>query len=79
MKSSKLTAKKRRSLPKSKFALPSKDAYPVDTPGRAANAKARATQQYKKGRISASTRARIVAKANRALKSFKSKRKKRSK
>lgn len=66
-KSAKLTAKKRRSLPKSKFALPSKRAYPVDTPGRAANAKARATQAYKRGRISASTRAKIVAKANRVL------------
>lgn len=33
----------------------------------AANAKARATQQYKKGRISKSTRDRIHAKANRVL------------
>jgi hypothetical protein len=67
-KSAKMTAKKRRQLPKSKFALPGRRAYPVDTPGRAANAKARATQQYKKGRISAATKARIFAKANRVLK-----------
>jgi len=70
-KSPKLTAKKRRGLAKSKFALPAKRAYPVDTPGRAANAKARATQQYKKGRISASTRSKINAAANRALRRFK--------
>jgi hypothetical protein len=70
-KSPKLTAKRRSSLPKSKFALPRKSGqhgYPVDTPGRAANAKARATQQYKKGKISKSTRDRIHAKANKALK-----------
>ena len=71
-KSPKLTAARRRKLPKSKFALPAKgkgkDKYPVDTPGRAANAKARATQQYKKGRITAATKARIFAKANRVLK-----------
>jgi hypothetical protein len=33
----------------------------------AANAKARATQQYKRGNLSASTRAQIDAKANRIL------------
>jgi hypothetical protein len=66
-KSPKMTAKRRRSLPKSKFGLPGKRKYPMDTRGRAANAKARSTQQYKKGRISKSTRDRIHAKANRVL------------
>jgi hypothetical protein len=66
-RSPKMTAKRRRSLPKSKFGLPGSRKYPMDTPGRAANAKARATQQYKKGRISASTKNRIHAKANRIL------------
>lgn len=82
-KSAKLTSKKRRSLPKSKFALPAKgkgkDKYPIDTPGRAANAKSRATQQYKKGRISASNRSKINAAANRALKRFKGSTKRRKK
>lgn len=64
----KLTAKKRRSLPKSSFALPGKRAYPVDTRGRAVAAKGRATQAYKKGRISKATKNRIHAKANRRLK-----------
>lgn len=63
-----LTAKRRRRLPKSKFALPGSRKYPVDTRARAANAKARSTQQYKKGRISRSTRDRIHARANRVLK-----------
>ena len=64
----KLKAGKRKKLPKSSFGLPGKRKYPVDTPGRAQNAKARATQQYKKGRISKSTRDRIHAKANKVLK-----------
>jgi hypothetical protein len=66
-KSSKMTAKKRRSLPKSKFGLPGSRKYPMDTRGRAANAKARATQMHKKGKLSASSKAKIHAKANRIL------------
>jgi len=72
-KSPKMNAKRRKSLPKSKFALPGKKKYPVDTRGRAANAKARATQQYKKGKISASTKNKIHAKANRVLRRGKKK------
>lgn len=64
----KLRAERRKSLPKSKFALPGSRKYPVDTKARAANAKARATQQYRKGRISKPTRDRVHAKANRVLK-----------
>lgn len=63
-----ITAKKRRSLPKSKFALPGKRKYPIDTRRRAANAKSRASGQYNKGKISRSTRDRIFAAANRVLK-----------
>jgi hypothetical protein len=62
-----LTARRRKKLPKSKFALPGSRKYPVDTKARAANAKGRATQMYKRGRISKSTRDRIHAKANRVL------------
>lgn len=40
----KLTAKKRKSLPKTSFALPGKRKYPVDTKGRARNAVARVSQ-----------------------------------
>jgi hypothetical protein len=40
----KMTAKKRRSLPKSSFGVPSKRKYPLDTKGRARNALARVAQ-----------------------------------
>lgn len=62
-----ITAKKRKSLPASKFALPKQRKYPIDTLARAQNAKARATQQLKKGNISAATRSKIHAAANRAI------------
>jgi hypothetical protein len=63
----KLTAKRRKALPASKFAGPGRS-YPVDTRGRAANAKARATQMVKKGKLSRAAAAKIKAKANRVLK-----------
>lgn len=63
-----MKAAKRKSLSKSKFALPGSRKYPVDTKARAANAKARATQQYKKGKIAKSTKDKIHAKANKVLK-----------
>lgn len=67
MASPKMTADRRRSLPKTEFGLPSQRKYPMDTAGRAANAKARATQQVAKGNLSSSAAARIRAKANRIL------------
>jgi len=39
-----MTAKRRRALPRSKFGLPGKRKYPLDTPRRARNALARASQ-----------------------------------
>jgi hypothetical protein len=62
-----MEAKKRKSLPKSEFALPSKRKYPVDTRGRAANAKARASQMVKKGKLSESEKEKIDVKANKML------------
>lgn len=62
-----LTAKRRNALPKAKFALPGSRRFPIDTKARAANAKARATQMAKRGKISASTKARIHAAANKKL------------
>jgi hypothetical protein len=64
----KLTSKKRKRLKKSTFGLPGSRKYPMPDKAHAANAKARATQQYKKGKISKSTRDKIHAKANRILK-----------
>lgn len=62
-----IKAAKRNKLRKNQFGLPSQRKYPLDTKKRAANAKGRATQQYKKGRISKRTRDRIHARANKVL------------
>ena len=43
-----LTGRQRRKLPKSKFALPGKRRYPIDTKARARNALARASQNESK-------------------------------
>ena len=80
MKSPKMTAKRRKSLKKSEFGLPNERKYPMDTRGRAANAKARATQQYDKGNLSKEEKNKIDRKADEILyggKSSKSKVKKR--
>lgn len=62
-----MKASKRKSLPKGEFGLPGERKYPVDTKGRAANAKARASQQVKKGNLSRAAEAQIDRKANRKL------------
>ena len=62
-----LTTKKRNNLKKSTFGLPGQRAYPMPDKAHAANAKARATQQYNAGHLSASQRSTIDAKANRIL------------
>jgi len=64
----KLTAAKRKALPKSDFGLPDKKAYPMPDKSHAANAKARASQAVNAGRMSKSTEAKIDAKANKKLK-----------
>ncbi len=61
-----LTTKTRNALPTSKFAGPGRS-YPVQDRAHAANAKARATQQVKAGNLPPSTKAKIVAKANKVL------------
>lgn len=72
----KLKARRRKKLKKSQFALPGSRKYPIHDKAHARNAKARATQQYKKGKISKSTKDKIHAKANRKLRSGKKKRRK---
>jgi len=69
----KLKSKRRKKLKKSQFALPGSRKYPIHDKAHARNAKARATQQYKKGRISKSTKNKIHAAANRKLKKKKRK------
>lgn len=63
----KLTSAKRNKLPKSDFGLPGSEKYPMPDRSHAANAKARATQQLKKGKLSKSSADKIKAKANRVL------------
>jgi hypothetical protein len=63
----KLTSKQRKNIPKSEFALPGERKYPINDKSHAANAKARAQQQYDKGAISKSTLSKIDAKANKKL------------
>jgi len=67
MSMAKITSARRNALPSSKFGLPQERKYPLDTRGRAANAKGRATQQVKAGRLSPASAARIRAKANKIL------------
>lgn len=69
----KLSTKARKSLPKKDFGLPGRKAYPMPDKAHAANAKARATQMEKKGKLSPSAKAKIDAKANKILKKGKSK------
>lgn len=47
-----LTAEQRKKLPDSAFGLPEKKAYPMPDKEHAANAKARASQEFKKGNLS---------------------------
>ena len=64
---SKLTTKARKAIPKSEFGLPGERKYPMENKAHAANAKARATQMVNAGKLSPSSKAKIVAKANKVL------------
>ena len=59
-----LSEKKRDSLPKSKFGLPDERKYPMPDESHAANAKARAAQQVKKGTITKAEKQKIDRKAD---------------
>lgn len=63
----KLTSQKRSSLRDKQFALPGKRKYPVFDRSHAVNAKARSTQQFRKGNLSAEQLRAIHARANSAL------------
>jgi hypothetical protein len=63
----KLSSIARNKLPKSSFGLPGSGKYPMPDKSHAANAKARATQMVKAGKLSSSSAAKIRAKANRVL------------
>ena len=63
----KLKAKRRNALPASKFGLPGSRKYPMPDRSHAGNAKARATQMVRRGKLTAAQAAEIRTKANRVL------------
>ena len=65
--SGRLTSAKRKKLPKSEFGLPGERKYPMPNRSHAANAKARASEEEHKGRITPGQKREIDAKANRIL------------
>ena len=68
-----MKAAKRRKLRRSQFGLPGKRKYPMPDKAHAVNAKARAKQQRKRGKLSKSAYDKIVAKANKVIKRSKRK------
>jgi hypothetical protein len=63
----KLDTAARKRIPASKFGLAGSRKYPMPDKSHAANAKARATQMVKKGKLSDAAASRIRSKANRIL------------
>jgi hypothetical protein len=63
----KLTTAKKKAEPKSEFGLPKERKYPMPDASHAKNAKARASQMEHQGKLSASDKKKIDAKANRVL------------
>jgi len=62
-----LTESQRNKEPRSDFGLPEERKYPMPDKSHAANAKARASQQVKKGNLSKADEARIDRKADKIL------------
>ena len=62
----KLTAEARKKIPESKFALPG-GRYPVEDKAHARDAKARASQQQRRGNLSAADKAKVDKKADAVL------------
>jgi hypothetical protein len=62
-----LHARSRNALADRVFGLPGQRKYPMPDRAHAANAKARATQMVKRGKLSSSSASKIRAKANRIL------------
>ena len=65
---SELSTEKRKTLPAKDFAEPAKRAYPVEDKPHARNAKARASQAVKAGRMSKAEAGKIDKKADAVLK-----------
>jgi uncharacterized protein involved in copper resistance len=63
----KLDASERKEIPTREFGLPGQRKYPMPDRSHASNAKARATQMVKRGKLSPASAAKIRAKADRLL------------
>ncbi len=63
---SKLTSEARKRLPDSDFALPG-GRFPIEDKAHARDAKARASQSYNAGRLSATAKAKVDRKADAVL------------
>jgi hypothetical protein len=63
----KLTTEARKKIPKKEFGLPGEKKYPMPDKSHAQNAKARASQMVKKGKLSESSKEKIDAKADKIL------------
>ncbi len=63
-----LSTKARKAIPKKEFALPGERKYPIENKSHAINAKARASQMEKAGKLSPSSKTKIDAKANKVIK-----------
>jgi hypothetical protein len=64
----KLSTEARKKIPKKEFGLPGEKKYPIEDKAHARNAKARASQMEKRGKLSKSSEEKIDAKADRVLK-----------
>jgi hypothetical protein len=64
---SRIKAAQRNKIPSGSFGLPAQRKYPMPDASHAANAKARASQMVKAGKLSAGQKAQIDAKANAKL------------
>ena len=62
-----LTTSKKKTEPKNDFGLPEQRKYPMPDAAHARNAKARASQMEHQGKLSASDKKRIDAKADKVL------------
>jgi hypothetical protein len=63
----KLDTKERKKIPKAEFGLPGEKKYPMEDKAHARNAKVRASEMENKGKLSASSKAKIDAKADKVL------------
>jgi len=62
-----LSYRAKKSLPKRSYGLPGRKAYPMPDRRHAADAKARASQMLRRGKLSRREYSKIVRKANRKL------------